>query len=418
MRAYAVGGAVRDALLGRPVKDRDYVVVGSTPDEMVAAGFRQVGADFPVFLHPVTREEYALARTETKTGPGHHGFETRHGPEVGLVEDLRRRDLTCNAMAFDEDGRLVDPFGGARDLEAGVLRHTSEAFGEDPVRILRVARFAARLGFAVAPETRDTCAAMVRRGDLDQVTTERVASELRKALSEARPSVFFRELLACGALRVVLPEVAALVGRPQSPVHHREGDAFEHTMAVVDAAASAGGDGLVTFGALVHDLGKAVTDDAALPGHHGHEALGAPIVDALCDRLRLPNDVRRSARLCATLHGHAHRGASMRPGSYVRCYEAMSRQTFAQDLGVLVAVAKADEAGRDAEGRTLPEVHDEFAQVMGAVAAVRLGLAFTAERIAAMPVEERGERLRAAQAVAAGVAKAEIATRAEASPSP
>jgi len=291
MKIYSVGGAVRDELLGLPVQDRDYVVVGATPQQMAAQGFRPVGKDFPVFLHPVTHEEYALARTERKTAPGYAGFVFHTDADVTLEQDLIRRDLTINAIAKAEDGTLVDPFGGRRDLQAKVLRHVSRAFAEDPVRILRIARFAARFAdFAVAPETNELMRQMVAAGEVDALVPERVWQELARGLMEAKPSRMFEVLRACGALARILPELDALWGVPQPPQHHPEIDTGVHVMLVIDVAASRRYALPIRFAALTHDLGKGATPPAEWPRHHGHEGRSAALVRAVCQRLKIPND--------------------------------------------------------------------------------------------------------------------------------
>ncbi|HKT30850.1 multifunctional CCA addition/repair protein, partial [Dyella sp.] len=292
MRIYLVGGAVRDKLLGRPVIDHDHVVVGARPEDMLAQGYKPVGKDFPVFLHPKTNEEYALARTERKTGRGYHGFAVHADPDVALEEDLARRDLTINAIAEDEQGQLVDPYGGARDIEQRVLRHVSPAFVEDPVRLLRVARFAARfapLGFTIANETMALLRQMVRDGEIDHLVPERVWAETRKALSETQPSAFLRALRESGALAILFPEVDALYGIPQRAEFHPEIDTGIHIEMVLDAAANlAPGNDLVGFCALTHDLGKALTPKGELPRHVGHEHRGVEPLRVLAARLKVP----------------------------------------------------------------------------------------------------------------------------------
>ena len=300
MQVYLVGGAVRDALLGRQVVERDWVVVGATPAELEARGFLPVGRDFPVFLHPQTREEHALARLERKVGPGYRGFVTDFSPQVSLEDDLRRRDLTINAIARADDGTLIDPHGGRGDLEARLLRHVSEAFVEDPVRILRVARFAARfapLGFSVAPETMTLMRTMVASGEADALVAERVWKETERALGELRPDVFLQVLRDCGALRVVLPEVDALFGVPQVEKWHPEVDTGVHVLMALRLAAERGAALPVRFAVLVHDLGKALTPPAMLPKHHGHENAGLAPLERLAARLRVPNDCRELAVL-------------------------------------------------------------------------------------------------------------------------
>ncbi|MGZ8975796.1 multifunctional CCA addition/repair protein, partial [Methylomagnum sp.] len=320
MKAYLVGGAVRDALLGRPVKERDWVVVGETPDSMTARGFRPVGKDFPVFLHPKTKEEYALARTERKTAPGYRGFVVHAEPDVSLEQDLLRRDLTINAIAQDEDGGLIDPHGGAQDLAGRVLRHVSPAFAEDPVRILRLARFAARyapLGFQVAEETRELMRAMIEAGEVDALVPERVFAELAKALSEPTPGEFFTVLRECGALARLFPEIDRLFGVPQPPQHHPEVDTGVHTLLVLAEAVKLSEDPAVRFAALTHDLGKGLTDPALWPRHHGHEKAGLSALDVLCDRLKVPNNYRKLAERVMRYHGHCHRALELRPGKVV-----------------------------------------------------------------------------------------------------
>jgi tRNA nucleotidyltransferase (CCA-adding enzyme) len=307
MKTYVVGGAIRDELLGLPVQDRDHVVVGATPAELIALGYKPVGRDFPVFLHPKTGEEYALARTERKSGHGYHGFVFHAEADVTLEQDLARRDLTINAMARGDDGHLVDPCGGQADLKARLLRHVGPAFVEDPVRILRVARFAARFAdFAVAPDTHQLMCRMVADGEVDHLVAERVWQEFAKGLMEARPSRMLGVLRDCGALAKLLPEVDALFGVPQRPDFHPEGDAGVHLMLVVDAAAERGYPLAVRFAALLHDLGKATTPPELLPRHRGHELRGLPLVEAVSERLRVPADCRELALLACRLHGDLH----------------------------------------------------------------------------------------------------------------
>ena len=322
MKTYVVGGAVRDRLLGLPVADRDHVVVGATPDEMIALGYQPVGRDFPVFLHPVSHEEYALARTERKSGRGYTGFVVHAAPEVTLEEDLARRDLTINAMAEDADGRLVDPYGGRRDLDARLFRHVGAAFAEDPVRILRVARFAARYAdFSVAPETLALMRQMVEAGEVDALVPERVWQEVSRGLMEKRPSRLFEVLRACGALARLFPEIDRLFGVPQPPAYHPEIDTGVHVMQVVDWAAAQGHALPVRFAALMHDLGKGVTPPQFWPKHHGHEAKGVERVRALCERLRVPAECRDLALIVARDHGNAHRALELRPGTLVELFE-------------------------------------------------------------------------------------------------
>jgi tRNA nucleotidyltransferase (CCA-adding enzyme) len=322
MKIYTVGGAVRDALLGLPVVDRDYVVVGATPEEMSAAGYTPVGQDFPVFLHPDTHEEYALARTERKSGQGYKGFTVYASPEVTLAEDLQRRDLTINAIAQDVDGKLIDPFGGRDDLEARVFRHVSSAFAEDPVRILRVARFAARFtDFAIAPDTLALMRQMVAAGEVDALVPERVWQELARGLMACKPSRMFETLRACGALARLLPEIDALFGVPQPPQHHPEIDTGVHVMLVVDWAAQQNYSLPVRFAALMHDLGKGVTPPQLWPRHHGHEAKSVDLVRSLSQRLRVPADCRDLAVAVARDHGNVHRALELRPATVVELLE-------------------------------------------------------------------------------------------------
>ncbi len=331
MKAYLVGGAVRDELLGLPVKERDWVVTGATPEDMAAAGYRPVGKDFPVFLHPETKEEYALARTERKSGRGYHGFTFHTGAGVRLEEDLIRRDLTVNAMAREADGRLVDPYGGQRDLEARLLRHVSPAFGEDPVRILRVARFAARfapLGFRVADETMALMRGMVGQGEADALVPERVWKETERALSGDgragegyRPSVYFQVLHGCGALARVMPELAAQSGVPQRADYHPEVDTLVHTLMCIDVAARLGFPLTVRVAALLHDLGKAATPREEWPSHRMHESRGLPLVEQFCARLRLPNAQRDLALAVTRDHIMVHRARELRPATLLDLLE-------------------------------------------------------------------------------------------------
>jgi tRNA nucleotidyltransferase (CCA-adding enzyme) len=350
MKTYLVGGAVRDRLLGIAVKDRDYVVVGARPEEMLRAGYRAVGKDFPVFLHPQTNEEYALARTERKSGRGYHGFVFHADPEVTLDEDLRRRDLTINAIAQDEHGALIDPFGGVRDIEAKVLRHVSPAFAEDPVRVLRIARFAARFaarGFRIADETLALMRQMVEDGEVDHLVPERVWAETQKALAEQTPSAFLRSLRACGALRVLFPEIDALYGVPQRAEFHPEVDTGVHVELVVDMAAKlAPGDALIGFCALVHDLGKALTPADVLPHHIGHEQAGLAPIAALCARLKVPVDYAALAAAVCRLHLLAHTALELKPTTVLGLFEQLDAFRRPERLGQFVLACEADKRGR------------------------------------------------------------------------
>ena len=322
MKIYVVGGAVRDQLLGRPNADRDFVVVGATPEAMRALGYRPVGRDFPVFLHPQTQDEYALARTERKTAPGYHGFAFHAAPEVSLEEDLARRDLTINAMAQGDDGVLVDPFHGQRDLEAKILRHVGPAFVEDPVRILRLARFAARFDdFSVAPETHALMCGMVSSGEIDHLVPERVWQELAKGLMEDKPSRMFEVLRDCGALARLMPELDALFGVHQRPEYHPEIDTGIHTMMVLDQSARHNFPLPVRFAALLHDLGKGTTPADILPRHHGHEERSVRLAEKVCARLKVPVDCRDLALLMARHHGNIHRAAELRAATIVGLFE-------------------------------------------------------------------------------------------------
>ncbi|KVD59876.1 multifunctional CCA addition/repair protein [Burkholderia ubonensis] len=353
MRVYAVGGAIRDELLGVPVQDRDYVVVGATPEQMVAQGFKPVGKDFPVFLHPRTHEEYALARTERKTAAGYHGFQFYYAPDVTLDEDLARRDLTINAMAREvsPDGSLagpvIDPFDGQADLRARVFRHVSDAFVEDPVRILRIARFAARFtGFAVADDTLALMRRMVDAGEVDALVAERVWQELARGLMEARPSRMFDALRECGALARILPEVDALWGVPQRADYHPEVDTGVHVMMVVDHAAKQGYSLAVRFAALTHDLGKATTPEDVLPRHIGHEGRSVDLLKPLCDRLRVPNECRDLALVVAREHGNLHRVMEMGAAALVRLFERTDALRKPARFAEMVQACEADARGR------------------------------------------------------------------------
>ena len=347
MEIYIVGGPGRGVLPARAVADRDYVVVGATPQAMLEKGFRPVGKDFPVFLHPATNEEYALARSERKTGRGYHGFAFHAAPDVTLDDDLARRDLTINAMARAPDGTLVDPFHGRRDLEAGILRHVGPAFAEDPVRILRLARFAARLAdFSVAPETIELMRGMVASGEVDHLVAERVWQELAKGLMEAAPSRMFEVLRQCGALTRLLPEVDALFGVPQRADYHPEIDTGVHTLMVVDESARRGYSLPVRFAALTHDLGKATTPADLLPRHHGHEARSVRLATALCERLRVPNDCRDLALLAARYHGDVHRAAELRSSTLVTLLERTDALRRPERFQRLLEACQCDFNGR------------------------------------------------------------------------
>jgi tRNA nucleotidyltransferase (CCA-adding enzyme) len=349
MQVYLVGGAVRDALLGLPVKERDWVVVGSTRDELLRLKYREVGRDFPVFLHPDSQEEYALARLERKVSPGYRGFAVEFGPEVTLEDDLARRDLTINAIAQAEGGSLIDPYRGQSDLKARVLRHVSPAFIEDPVRILRVARFAARfasLGFHVAPETMALMRAMVERGEADALVAERVWQETEKALHEPGASVFFTVLRECGALKVIYPEIDALFGVPQPEKWHPEIDTGVHTLMVLDQAVRLSTDVRVRFAALVHDLGKATTPPAEWPGHKGHEERSVALIGTLSERLRLPNEYRELSVIVARYHGNVHRAFELRPKTILGILEKTDAFRRPERFAQALLACEADSRGR------------------------------------------------------------------------
>ncbi len=350
MHTYLVGGAVRDKLLNRPVVDHDHVVVGALPEEMLALGYKPVGKDFPVFLHPASGEEYALARTERKTGRGYHGFVFQADATVTLEQDLARRDLTINAIAEDQHGALTDPYGGLRDLQAKLLRHVSPAFVEDPVRVLRVARFAARfapLGFEVAAETMALMRQMVREGEVDHLVPERVWAETRKALAEARPSAFLRVLRGCGALAVLFPEIDVLYGIPQRAEFHPEIDCGIHLEMVLDQAALlAPGDDLVGFCALTHDLGKALTPAHELPQHIGHEHRGVAPLRALAARLKVPTEHAALAELVCREHLNAHRAFELKPATLLRLLGSLDALRRPARLRSFLAACMADKRGR------------------------------------------------------------------------
>jgi tRNA nucleotidyltransferase (CCA-adding enzyme) len=358
LQVYAVGGWVRDRLLGLPAADRDWVVIGSCAEEMLARGFIPVTAPFPVFLHPHTREEYALARRERKSGTGYLGFVPVFTPETTLEEDLARRDLTINTMAMGDDGSLVDPFGGVEDLQQRWLRHVSPAFAEDPLRVLRVARFYAVLapyGFRVASETLVLLRALVESGEISSLTPERVWRETEKALGAVRPSLYFQLLHQCGALAVLFPELAALIGQHQPAQYHPEGDAWCHTLEVLDRAAQLSGDPVVRFAALLHDVGKGTTPAALLPHHYGHEERGPMLVDALSMRLRVPGRYRNLARLTARWHLLYHQADELRPGRLVRLLTDLKAWHDAQGFERFLLACRADRDEQRRGTSTNPE---------------------------------------------------------------
>ncbi len=357
MNIYIVGGAVRDELLGLAVKDKDFVVVGSTPEAMLDAGYKPVGKDFPVFLHPKTHEEYALARTERKTAKGYKGFSVHASPSVTLEQDLSRRDFTINAIAKDSAGKLIDPFNGQADVQAKVLRHVSDAFVEDPVRILRAARFSARFAnFTIAPETMTLMRQMVQNGEVDALVPERVWQELSRGLMEKNPSRMFEVLRTCGALNKILPELNKLWGVPQPPQHHPEIDTGVHVMMVIDYAAKQNFTLPVRFAALVHDLGKGTTPVDILPRHIGHEARSVNLVKEVCKRLRVPNDCKELAVMVAKFHGKLHQALKMRPDTLLEFLTELDAIRQPERFNDFLKACEADSRGRTGlESCALPE---------------------------------------------------------------
>lgn len=349
MQIYLVGGCVRDELLGLAVQDKDYVVVGSTPEEMLIQGFIQVGKDFPVFLHPKTKEEYALARTERKTGQGYYNFAVTFSRDVTLEQDLSRRDLTINAIAKDVNGNIIDPYGGCYDLQQKVLRHVSDAFIEDPVRILRTARFAARfapLGFTIAKDTMQLMQTMVANGEVDALVSERVWQEMQRALTEKMPQVFFETLHACGALKVLFPQLDRLWGVPQKQEHHPEIDTGTHIMLALAQSVKLTEKPQVRFAVLCHDLGKGTTPSVEWPSHKGHEERGVSLINDWCDKYRVPNDYRDIAVKVARYHLHAHRVYELRPDTIVRLFKGLDAFRKPENLQDYVIACQSDSTGR------------------------------------------------------------------------
>lgn len=373
MNTYLVGGAVRDELLGLQVIDRDWVVVGSTPDDMLNAGYKPVGKDFPVFLHPTSHEEYALARVERKTGGGYHGFSFNTDSSVTLEEDLSRRDLTINAIAKDQNNTLIDPYGGRNDLELRQLKHVSRAFIEDPVRVLRVARFMARfahLGFTVANETQALMRTMVSQGEVNNLVAERVWQEMYRALSAQEPRAFFDTLRTCGALAVVLPELDALHGVEQKAQWHPEIDCYLHTMMVLEQTTQLQADSDTRFAALCHDLGKATTPKHLLPSHHGHEERGAKLAQALCERLRVPKKPRDLAIMTARYHTHCHRAFELKATTLVDLFQSLDvvrkPERFKQFLTICIADARG-RLGKEQTNYPQAQYLDKAATVFASV---------------------------------------------------
>ena len=385
MIVYLVGGAVRDELLGLPVKDRDWVVVGARPEDLLALGYQPVGRDFPVFLHPKSHEEYALARTERKTGPGYRGFVVHTDPSVTLDEDLMRRDLTINAMAKSPDGALIDPYGGRDDLSNRVLRHVSPAFVEDPVRILRLARFAARFAdFSIAPETQSLAQAMVEAGEVDALVPERVWQELARGLMTPKPSRFFEVLRACGALQRLLPELDCLWGVPQRADYHPEVDTGVHVMMVIDMAAQMNLPLTARFAALTHDLGKGTTPADVLPRHIGHEARSAAMIGPLSQRLRVPMECRDLAMLMAYFHSDMHRVTLLRPATIVTTLERCDAFRRPERFEEMLGVCEADFRGRGNSATSPYPARDVWRLALAAAQSVNAG---AVARAASKPAE-------------------------------
>ncbi len=349
MKAYLVGGAVRDTLLNLPVRERDWVVLGETPDTMLQRGFTEVGKDFPVFLHPKTKDEYALARTERKTSYGYKGFSVHTTPDVSLEDDLLRRDLTINAMALLDNGEVFDPYGGQEDLKNRVFRHVSPAFCEDPVRVLRIARFCARyqhLGFSIALETQELMKKMVKQGEIDHLVAERVWAETEKALGEQSPAAYFQALRDCGALARIFPELDALFGVPQTAIYHPEIDTGVHTLMVLQQAALLSEQKIVRFAALTHDLGKALTKKENWPSHHGHETLGLNTLKTLCHRLRVPNHYQKLALQVMQYHTHCHRALELKASTLCKTLASLNAFKTDNQLDAFLLACTADAKGR------------------------------------------------------------------------
>lgn len=394
VKTYLVGGAVRDAALGLPVADRDWVVVGATPEYMVEKGFIPVGKDFPVFINRDTGEEYALARTERKTARGYQGFQFNTDPSITLEEDLARRDITINAMAEDASGNLIDPFHGMADLKQGVIRHVSTAFVEDPVRVLRVARFAARFNFKVAPETNALMQEMVRNGEVDALVAERVWQELAKALSTDHPQVFLQVLRDCGALAKILPEVDVLFGIPQTKKYHPEVDTGIHMLMVMEQVAKLTSDPLVRFAALVHDLGKGVTPEHVLPSHKGHEKAGVPLIKQLCERLHVPRKFQSLALVVSEYHLHMHKMFELRPETVVKMLEQTRSVNDAERAKQIADCCIADARGRTGFEQTEYPQAALFLRYQAAAASVDTR-AIAAEHKSAMAIKTAISRARA-----------------------
>jgi tRNA nucleotidyltransferase (CCA-adding enzyme) len=398
MQVYLVGGAVRDEQLGVPHHERDWCVVGATPDEMLALGYQQVGKDFPVFIHPDSGEEYALARTERKTGPGYHGFAFDCSPDVSIEDDLSRRDLTINAIAKDAGGKLIDPYHGAADIENRILRHVSSAFAEDPVRILRVAKFAARLrslDFTIAPETMQLMRQMVRDGEVDALVPDRVWKETEAALCGPHVRVYFEVLRDCGALRALLPELDALFGVPQPPEWHPEIDTGLHVLMVLEQAELLSDDLEVRFAALTHDLGKGNTPRNKLPSHPGHETRGCKMIRHIADRLPVPNNCRDLALLVAEFHTHCHRALELRSKTILKVLEKTDAFRRPERFEQFLLTCEADARGRAGlEDRRYPQAN-HFRDAYAAAAAIDAGAIANAEERSKIPTAIRRARLAA-----------------------
>ena len=397
LRTYLVGGAVRDKLLGLTVSDRDWVVVGSTPEQMIELGFEPVGKDFPVFINKQSGEEYALARTERKTAKGYQGFQFSTSPDITLEDDLERRDLSINAMAEDAEGNIVDPYGGQEDLKAGLIRHVSDAFIEDPVRILRAARFAARFSFSIAPETMALMKEMVANGEVDALVPERVWAETYKALKSNAPQIFFQVLRDCGALARIMPEIDALFGVPQTAKYHPEIDTGIHTLMVMEQAARLTEDTMVRFAALVHDLGKGVTPKEILPSHRGHETAGIPLIKGFCERLRVPKKYQALALAVGEYHLHMHKMYELKATTVLKVLEK-TRSLMDENRAQQVATAcLADARGRTGfENREYPQAN-LFVQFQKAASSVDAGA--IAQQISESELgdgQSQGEKIQAA----------------------
>jgi tRNA nucleotidyltransferase (CCA-adding enzyme) len=396
MKIYQVGGCVRDKLLGLAIKDHDWVVVGASTAEMLELGYKQVGKNFPVFLHPDTKDEYALARTETKTAPGYTGFEFSAAPSVSLEDDLLRRDLTINAIAESNTGELIDPYNGLKDIEARILRHVSSAFAEDPVRILRIARFAARyftLNFKIAEETMQLMTTMVNNGEIDSLVEERVWQELHSSLLESHPEVFFTVLRECGALARLFPEIDNLYGVPQPEQYHPEIDTGVHTMMVLQQACLLTPNAKVRFAALVHDLGKGITPKHELPKHISHESRGVPLVKALCKRFKVPNAYKDLAVKVTQYHLHYHRIAELKASTILKTLSALNAFRQVDNFELFILACEADARGRTGYEDKLPPQSGQFRMVFKAANEIDIS-SITASDISGKEIGAEIQRVR------------------------